>query len=135
MGERNSKSIGQIGWIDLTVADAANISAFYQEVAGWQREGVDMGGYEDFSMKAPGSDDGVAGICHARGGNTGLPAQWLIYINVADLEASMARCRAMGGEILAGPKGAGSYGHYCVIRDPAGAVAALFQQPAAKEER
>jgi hypothetical protein len=29
--------------------------------------------------------------------------------------------------VLVKPKGMGGYGRFCVIRDPAGAVAALFQ--------
>jgi predicted enzyme related to lactoylglutathione lyase len=46
---------------------------------------------------------------------------------VADLEASMDRCRELGGDVVAGPSGMGSYGRYCVIRDPAGAHLALFE--------
>lgn len=56
-----------------------------------------------------------------------LPAQWLIYITVADLEASTRRCAELGGEVLAGPREMGGQGRVAVIRDPAGVVAALFQ--------
>jgi hypothetical protein len=42
------------------------------------------------------------------------------------VDSSAARCVELGGTVLAGPRGMGSYGRYCVIRDPAGAVAALF---------
>ncbi len=50
-----------------------------------------------------------------------------MYIIVEDLEHSVRRCKELGGEVLVGPKGMSSHGRYCVIRDPAGAVAALFQ--------
>jgi len=36
-------------------------------------------------------------------------------------------CRDLGGEILVGPKGMGGHGRYCVIKDPAGAISALFE--------
>lgn len=51
-----------------------------------------MGGYSDFNMMPEGPDMPVAGICHARGTNAALPPQWLRYIVVADLDASVQRC-------------------------------------------
>ena len=132
MGGANKPGIGAIAWIDLTVAAARDVRDFYQDVVGWTAGDVEMGGYSDFTMHPPGGGDPVAGVCHARGPNADLPAHWLIYITVADLDHSVARCRARGGAILAGPKGMGSAGRYAVIRDPAGAVAALIQtEPAA----
>jgi predicted enzyme related to lactoylglutathione lyase len=83
-----------------------------------------MGGYADFTMSTPGASQ-VAGVCH--GGNAGLPPQWLVYISVEDLDQSAARCVELGGQVLAGPSGMGGSGRFCVIKDPAGAVAALFQ--------
>ena len=77
------------------------------------------------------SEQAVAGVCHARGSNAGLSPQWLVYITVADLDASLARCRELGGEVLAGPKGKPGSQRYAVIRDPAGAVAALYEPGAA----
>ena len=117
--------IGTVGWMDLTVPNAEEVRDFYQDVAGWTPQPLDMGGYSDFVMSAP-DGQGVSGVCHARGANTGLPAQWLIYIVIADLDASMARCTERGGKILAGPREVGG-SRFCVIQDPAGAVAALYQ--------
>src|SRR3982751_6461851 len=113
---------GSISWQDLTVADAETIRDFYASVVGWTPEAVSMGGYSDFVMNDA-DGDGVAGICHARGGNAGLPAAWLIYITVEDLDHSMAECQRLGGTILAAPRGYGG-GRYCIIKDPAGAVCA-----------
>lgn len=127
MTDSKASEAGHITWMDLTVDDAQGVRDFYSRVVGWQAEGVDMGGYRDFTMHAPGDGRCLAGICHARGGNADLPPQWLLYINVADLDASMARCKEGGGEVIAGPKGMEGHGRYCVIRDPAGAVAALFE--------
>lgn len=127
MSEGALSSEGEILWVDLTVPDAERVRAFYAEVVGWRSEPVAMGDYSDFNMVAAGSGEVVAGVCHARGPNAGLPAQWLIYIGVADLDASIERCVALGGEVVAGPSGSGD-SRMCVIRDPAGAVAALHQR-------
>ncbi|MFG0251984.1 MAG: VOC family protein [Phycisphaerales bacterium JB038] len=118
---------GGIEWIDLTIPNAAEVRDFYAAVADWKHGEVPMDGYSDFAMTRGSGGEPVAGICHARGMNADLPPQWLIYITVADLDASMAACQERGGTIIAGPKEMGP-ARYCIIQDPAGAVAALFQK-------
>jgi predicted enzyme related to lactoylglutathione lyase len=118
---------GAITWTDLTVADADRLRDFYQSVIGWAPEPVAMGGYADYVMNDAGGA-ATAGICHARGSNADLPAQWLVYITVDDLEHSVAECQRLGGSIVAPPRGYAG-GRYCVIKDPAGAVCALYQPP------
>jgi hypothetical protein len=118
---------GQIGWIDLTVADAPAVRDFYQGVTGWTPSPVEMGGYQDFCMLPPGEAQPVAGICHAKGNNAGLPPVWLIYITVDDLDQSLKRCQQLGGKVIRPATGMGPNGRYGVIQDPAGAVCALFQ--------
>ena len=117
---------GNIEWIDLTVDDAESVRDFYAAVAGWRPEPVAMGEYSDYSMCGP---DGtpLAGVCHARGDNKGIPPQWLIYIPVADLDASMATCVDHGGRIVREPTPLMG-GRMCVMADPAGAVAAYYQK-------
>ncbi len=119
--------VGTIGWTDLTVNDAEEIRSFYSEVVGWKADPVDMGGYNDFTMTPPASGDAVAGVCHAKGGNTGLPTQWIMYVIVEDIERSAARCKQLGGKVLTGPTGSAGKDRTCVIQDPAGAVMALYQ--------
>jgi uncharacterized protein len=124
-----SPEIGSLVWTDLTIPNAEEVRDFYSEVIGWSHTPVQMKGYNDYQMNVPRTGDAVAGICHARGVNAGLPAQWLLYFRVADIEQSVARCIEHGGALLVPPKAMGAYGRYCVIQDPAGAVAALIQPP------
>jgi hypothetical protein len=118
--------VGAITWFDLTVKDAPKVREFYCKVVGWKASPVDMGGYEDFCMNRPADRRTVAGICHARGENAPLPPQWLLYINVANLDASLKRCRAARGKVLVNVRPLGE-GRMAVIQDPAGAVVALFE--------
>jgi predicted enzyme related to lactoylglutathione lyase len=126
---------GSIGWTDLTVPNATEVRDFYSKVAGWGSTDVDMGGYSDYGMTLPGEGGMVAGICHARGVNAGLPPCWIVYIIVPDLDASVRACARHGGEIVAPPKSMGGMGRYCIIRDPAGAVAGLFEPPPPAETK
>lgn len=127
MGKRDKPPIGSIAWSDLTINNAETVKEFYSEVAGWQSQPLDMGGYDDYCMVAPSTGATVAGICHARGVNANLPPRWLIYITVDDLDRSVERCLELGGSVVDGPRKSGE-GRFCVIRDPAGAVAALVAQ-------
>ncbi len=126
MAEKKN-TIGSINWVDLTVNDAGEIRDFYREVVGWNISEVKVGGYSDYCMNEPENGTTVAGICHARGENAHLPAQWLVYINVEDIDRSIARCTMRGGKVIAPLRVMGDQGRYCVIQDPAGAVAALFE--------
>ena len=118
--------IGTIGWFDLTVPSAPVVRAFYERVAGWTATPLSMGDYDDYIMSASGTGAPVGGVCNARGKNAELPAAWLMYITVADLEASLTECEASGGRILSAPRNAGGPARFAVIEDPAGAPVALY---------
>ena len=113
-------TIGSVGWVDLTVDDAPALRDFYSAVVGWQSEGLSMGDYDDYVMKDAGGAS-VAGVCHARSMNADMPPAWMVYITVADLDASAARAVELGGEVVTRKE------TFAVIRDPAGAVVALYQ--------
>lgn len=119
------KSIGSIGWIDLTVPNASEVKDFYSAVIGWKPEGLSMGDYEDFNMTMDGEPK--TGICHKKGPNDNIPSQWMIYINVADMAASTEAVEKLGGKLLSEVKSVGGYGKFCIIEDPAGAVCTLFE--------
>jgi predicted enzyme related to lactoylglutathione lyase len=118
-------TLGTIGWADVTIPNADDVRDFYAAVVGWTFEGLDMGGYADYVMKAA---DGkpVAGVCHARGVNADLPPVWLLYVHVTDLEASLGEVAARGGRVVSPARSAGG-GRIAVVADPAGAVLALYQ--------
>jgi len=127
MSEQNQVPIGTIGWIDLTASNADEVRDFYQAVVGWNVQEVPMGDYADYSMIPPGSEEAVAGICHKLGSNDNLPSQWLMYITVADVDESIKQCEAKGGKVVVPLRDMGAYGRFCVVQDPAGAVAGLME--------
>jgi hypothetical protein len=126
MSELKDWTVGEILWQDLTIPNAIEIRDFYREVIGWNCVPEDMGGYDDFHMVVSPSGTSVAGICHARGVNADLPPVWLIYIAVEDVDASAQLCEDLGGQVVVQPRYMGN-ARFCVIRDPAGAICALYQ--------
>jgi len=116
---------GSIAWQDLTVPNASEIRDFYCQVVGWTFTDHDMGDYADYNINLSDGGQTVAGICHARGSNAGIPPQWLVYIVVDDVGQSAQKCVELGGKLIDGPREMGGQS-FCVIQDPAGAVAALI---------
>ncbi|NQZ23071.1 MAG: VOC family protein [Colwellia sp.] len=119
--------IGDMAWLDLTVANATEVKGFYQHVIGWQADETSMGDHCDYTMKSPVTGDAVSGICHSKGINSDMPAAWLPYFLVANISDSILAVNAQGGELLTDIKLAGK-DQYIVIKDPAGAVCALYQK-------
>jgi predicted enzyme related to lactoylglutathione lyase len=128
------KEFGKIGWIDLTIDDATGVKDFYCAVMGWNAEEFPVADYHDYCVAPPNGSESasepVAGICHRKGPNEGIPPQWLIYVTVKSIKSSVDACQLLGGEIVTPIRDMGSYGKMCVIRDPAGAVSAIIEPPA-----
>ncbi len=125
MSKTETNPTGTIAWIDLTVSNAEEIRDFYSQVVGWHPEPVDMGDFDDFNMCLAMNGKPAAGICHARGMNADLPPVWLIYLTVEDVDAGADLCVELGGKLIIQPRDLGG-GRFCVIQDPAGAIAALY---------
>ena len=121
---------GRIAWLDLTVTDASETRDFYRDVVGWSAEDVVMkdasGQYTDYALCTP-DGTSVAGVCHARGVNDGLPPVWLICLPVGDLEESLSRAREAGGEVVDVREGSAGDYTYAVVRDPVGLCLALVR--------
>ena len=126
MADQGKQPIGSIGWRDLTVENAPGLRDFYTAVVGWSVEEASMGDYSDYVMKDA-NGKAVGGVCHARGTNADLPPQWLVYVVVENLEKSLDETMKRGGDVVAPPRGLMG-GKMAVVKDPAGAVIALWEE-------
>jgi predicted enzyme related to lactoylglutathione lyase len=149
-----NNNVGGMGWMDLTVANAVEVKEFYQAVLGWECEAMAMENegehYNDYVMSSVveskekqsnannvSSDTRqedklvdesfVTGICHAKGSNAEMPAAWLPYFLVADLDVGITRVKEKGGKLLSQIRLMGD-DRCVVIEDPAGANFVLYQK-------
>lgn len=133
MSDGNEKlyPVGAIISADLTIGNTEQVLDFYQQVIGWEPEGLTMqdeqGDYTDYVVKDE-MGNWVGGICHKRGANQDLPPVWLVYIQVADIEGSLQRCVALGGQVLKKSHLDDGSVQYAVIQDPAGAILAITKE-------
>jgi uncharacterized protein len=92
---------GTIGWHELYAADWKSAFSFYEKLFGWTKaDAIDMGAMGTYQLFTTGGD--------AVGGMMTKPPQvphpyWGYYINVAAIDAAVARVTAGGGTVVNGP--------------------------------
>ena len=108
-------------WFDLRTGDRTAARGFYERLLGWEINEIPMG---DVALDMIGGAEPWAAI--------GAPpladghAQWVPYVQVADVDAAAARAVQLGGRVLA-PKVDGGPGWFTTVADPTGAAVALWQ--------
>ncbi|MBK9120498.1 MAG: VOC family protein [Phycisphaerales bacterium] len=116
-------------WHELMTRDPATAQRFYCELLGWGTLEANMGGTTYTMFTAPTAPQGAAGMLAMTGPQfEGVPANWLAYIAVEDLDATVARVTKLGGQVRVPITPIPNMGRFAVIADPTGAVVALYQQ-------
>lgn len=111
-------------WRDLTVANADDVSAFYQHVLGWEKEAVNMDGYNDYIMKDA-AGNVMGGICHRQGANAQVPEGWITYFTVSDFDDALHRAKQRGANTMGKVRQHGN-AQFVYVTDPSGACFALY---------
>ena len=115
--------IGEFSWHELLAGDYAKAFEFYRDLFGWKiHDDMDMGEYGIYRIYS-GDGPPLGGIM------TRPPAMpvcaWLFYIRVDDLEATVEKVKAGGGEVINGPMDVPGGNRIAQCRDPQGAMFAL----------
>jgi hypothetical protein len=116
---------GRIAWFDITTTDLAKSKAFYGGLFGWAFAPV-MG--SDLAVEIQVRGRGIGTIRTADGPIGGFNG--VVYVQVADLPASCARTKDLGGTVVPGfpfnlPDGTGAI---AVIVDPSGHPLGLYSR-------
>jgi hypothetical protein len=111
-------------WSELATRDTAAAEGFYTGLFGWGAK-ADTGGMPYTEWTTEGRSFG--GMRSLEGMPDFIPPHWLIYFLVKDCGVSEARAGELGASILVPSMEIPGVGRFAVIRDPQGAVFALFQ--------
>ncbi len=126
--ESSKPVLGTIAWHDYTSEHADEMREFYQQVFNWTSEGIPMKDgeeqYEDYVMKTA-EGTVVGGICNHRGGNIGIPRQWMMYISVENAGKTAEKAVQLGGKIIKEYHDKEGNMVYAMIEDPIGTVFAI----------
>lgn len=115
---------GQFSWYDLMTPDAAPATKFYPAVVGWETQEWDVAAYTMWT--ADGEAIGGINLMTAEQAAQGVPAHWLGYVSVDDVERAAAKVTSLGGRVMHGPEDIPEVGRFAIIQDPQGAILALI---------
>ena len=113
-------------WYELMTSDPAAAAAFYGDVVGWQARDA---GYPDMAYTLfSWQERDVCGMMQmpAESRAAGMPAHWVGYIAVDDVDASAADLAHKGGTVHRAPDDIPGIGRFSVVADPSGAPFVLF---------
>lgn len=125
MSERTSYAPGIPCWADLGTPDIGVAVDFYGGLFGWDipeaGNAEQTGGYRQATLRGK----PVAGVMPLM--QEGQPPAWSNYVSVDDADATAAKVREAGGQVLAEPMDVLDLGRMAVFMDPSGAVFGIWQ--------
>ena len=123
-------SEGTFVWDELQTSDLEAAKSFYTETFGWTAENTEMAGVGTYTVFKVG-DTSVAG-CTRLPEAAGAQAYWVPYVST-DVDATVARARELGGNVVQESLDLAEVGRIAVLRDPMGAVVGLWQAAGTQE--
>jgi len=114
-------------YVELHTRDAAKSKGFYRHLFDWKYEDETLPDGKTYTMIYPGT-----GFPGGMDGRWDHPSHWLMYVQVDDARASLAKARELGAkvrrDIVEIPEGT-----FAVIEDPTGAPLGLWQPKEKKQ--
>jgi predicted enzyme related to lactoylglutathione lyase len=116
---------GSVCWNELATRDEDRCATFYGNLFGWKPE----------TRQHPGSTYTIfnkggamkAGMLKMNEEWGDCPPNWMIYVSVADCDATAAKVAGLGGKLLVPPTDIPPVGRFSVIQDPQGAVFSIIK--------
>ena len=117
---------GAFAWHELMTPNPDAARPYYTDLTGWRTSTMDMGEAGPYGLFHRGEDP-VAGLVGLPSDD--VPAHWVAYIGVADLDEAAARAENLGGRLLVQPtrfdEPANVY--FALAADPTGASFGLLE--------
>jgi predicted enzyme related to lactoylglutathione lyase len=132
IGAQRVNEPGAFTWSELLAPPNDKTASFYEKVVGLkmiQEPMSDGSTYNGFTL------DGTASTMLAgtmAPPMPGIPPHWAIFFGAADVDASAAKVKELGGSVVMEPFDI-PVGRMAVVADPQGATFNLFQMPAADD--
>lgn len=122
MSKPTQPQVGAVAWTEIATSSPQESLAFYSSLFGWESQEMPGGGY--FMMKN--GEQEVAGIMDKSAHCDG-PPMWISYVQVANLEESLAQVTELGGKIMMGSTPVEGRGIFAMVEDPQGGKFAIWE--------
>ena len=116
---------GRVAWFDITTSNLSQSKAFYGKLFGWEFRPVEG---TDLAVEIVAGGTSIGDLRVAEGPISGFNG--VVYIQVADIEASCAKVKQLGGTVPPGfpfnlSDGAGAVG---LVTDPVGHPVGMYSR-------
>jgi predicted enzyme related to lactoylglutathione lyase len=114
----NTPKPGDFCWNELVTSSVPAAKKFYTSLLGWKTKPFNQGKV-DYTIIEKGAE-GMGGImkCPQPGGS----AQWIPYMLVADVDATVKKAAKLRGSVCVPPFDVPTVGRLAVLADPQGAA-------------
>jgi predicted enzyme related to lactoylglutathione lyase len=116
--------VGSFVWYDLLTEDPAKAVSFYSHVVGWESQAF---GPEYTMFAAAQGPLGGTTKLPDQAKKMGAPPHWTSNVRVADVDATVALARKLGGKVHTEPSDYPNVGRLAIIGDPQGAMVNVFK--------
>ena len=117
---------GDVSWHELATTDWEGAFDYYADLFGWEKQqAMDMGEAGTYQMYGLGEK--VLGGMYNKSDKQPGPPAWLYYITIDDLDATVARVKKDGGQIVVEPMEVPGGSRIAVGIDPHGAAFGLHE--------
>lgn len=122
------EDFGQFIWYELMTTDVAAAARFYQAVAGWGTQALEMPTMDYTVFTIPEQTVGVGGVLAMQPAQIAdnIPPHWTGYVAVDDVDLCLADLVMLGGSVRRQPEDVPEVGRFAVVADPQGAVFTVF---------
>jgi uncharacterized protein len=118
---------GALCWSELTTRDTSAAESFYTKLFGWAaKHSAPSAGmaYTEFSTQGRAQ----AGMLTMPANMpAGTPSYWMPYFQVGNCDASSAKARELGANVMAPPHDIPNTGRFAILGDKQGAMFAVFE--------
>jgi predicted enzyme related to lactoylglutathione lyase len=116
---------GAFVWHELMTTDPGRAKSFYSDLFGWKTSEMEMMPGFNYTVFSHAKQD-HAGMMAITPEHGDVKPHWDVYVSVRDVDATAARCEALGGEIVVPPHDI-PVGRWAMLKDPTGAQICVYK--------
>ena len=127
IGARILNEPGALCWSELTTRDPSAAEAFYTALFGWAAKhgaASTLPHYTELGL--PGEHPGAGMLKMPDNMPASVPSYWMPYFQVDDADASAAKAKELGAVLMVGPNDIPNLGRFAILKDPQGAMFAVY---------
>lgn len=116
---------GALCWTELMTHDAGKARGFYTGLFGWKAEDKPVGPMTYTIFTNGGVQAG--GMMQMTKEMGAVPSNWMVYFDVSDCDATVAKATSMGGKVTVPPTDIPDVGRFSLMQDPQGAYFSVIK--------